>query len=271
MSFLSTLFSRRLSPPPLIVLLTDFGRADQYVGVMKGVIASINPHAKVIDLSHEVGAQAIRQGAYLLWAAYRFFPEGTTFVAVVDPGVGSDRRILAVRTARSVFLAPDNGLLDFILHDQPATECSEVRLHGSPFVLREISTTFHGRDIFAPVAAYLSAGVSLAEVGIPVTPPVPANPFVESKGSKGAAVVHIDRFGNIVTNVALRGAHGLIRALSVKNIVVQKWIRTYQEAPARQPCLIEGSSGLVEVVIKNGSAAGRLGVSLTTPLKVHWK
>lgn len=271
MSFLTTLFSSRSSPPRQIVLLTDFGRKDHYVGAIKGVIASINPHARVIDLSHDVSPRAIRQGAYLLWSSYLFFPEYTIFVAVVDPGVGTKRRILAVNTRHGIFVAPDNGLLDFVLYDESVTESVGVKVSGSPFVLENVSPTFHGRDVFAPVAGHLSAGVALNEVGTPVELPRPMNPFVDQKGAKGGQVVHIDHFGNIITNVKIRDARALVKALSVRNIVVKEWVETYDEAPSRQPCLLVGSSGLVEIVVRNGDAARKLRVPVEAPVKVFWK
>jgi len=141
-------------PPPIITLLTDFGAADVFVGSMKGVILGINPHAQIIDLTHDIPAHDIRAGAYLLHSASRHFPPGTIHVAVVDPGVGSERRPLLVTTRSYHFLAPDNGLLSYILASEPKAEIRE--LTAKQYFLGTVGSTFHGRDLFAPAAAWLS-------------------------------------------------------------------------------------------------------------------
>ncbi|MBI2619948.1 MAG: SAM-dependent chlorinase/fluorinase [Ignavibacteriales bacterium] len=271
MSFLTRFLPRRRQWPPPIALLTDFGLSDQYVGTMKGVIAAINPRTRVIDLSHTVAPQRTRQGAYLLWASYRFFPEGTIFCAVVDPGVGSRRRILAVKTRRAVFLAPDNGILDFVLGDERVHSCVEVQVDKSRYVLTDLSATFHGRDVFAPVAAYLSGGVELGQVGTAILPPSPRNLFVKQKGSRESVVLHIDTFGNVISNIRMTNARASVQSLSVKKSVVAMWVENYRDAPAKRPCLIQGSSGLVEIVVKNASAAKLLKVAVDAELKIRWK
>lgn len=265
-----------LDKPPVVALLTDFGVLDPYVGVMKGVILSINPHVHIVDITHGVLAQNVRQGGYLLWSAYRYFPPHTVFVAVVDPGVGSTRRILGVRTQRGTFLAPDNMLLDFILAEESVLEAVEVDQQRNPFVLSNISATFHGRDIFAPVAAHLSKGRRLKEMGRPLAIHRPASPFVDvGKDKKSAGtVLHIDRFGNIVTN--LRAGSYEEASTSVQEVVinrkpVRRWTRTYAEAPEGKPCCILGSSGVVEIVVKNDSAARMLNAAIGRTLTVRWR
>jgi len=269
-------FSRLFGKPPVIALLTDFGLLDPYVGVMKAVITSINPHALVVDITHAVEPQNVRHGGYLLWSAYRYFPHDTVFVAVVDPGVGSARRILGVRTPRGVFLAPDNMLLDFVLAEEPIMESVEVFQKGNPFTLAKVSSTFHGRDIFAPVAAHLSNGRKLTQVGRPVAIHRPDSPFVHVGKDQVSAgtVLHIDRFGNIVTNLRAESyeeASNAVRGLTIGGRRVYRWSETYAEAPEGTPCCILGSSGLVEISIRNDSAAKRLKAKLGNALTIRWR
>ncbi len=146
---------------PLIVLLTDFGNKDNFVGVMKGVISGINPVAHLIDLTHEIEPQSVQQAAFVLWASRKFFPEDSIFVNVVDPGVGSDRKIICGRVDNQIFIAPDNGLLDYVVAEANELEFYEVS--NKRFFLSDVSSTFHGRDIFAPVSANISRGIRLNE------------------------------------------------------------------------------------------------------------
>jgi len=181
-----------------IALLTDFGHGDPYLGIMRGVILSINPQAQVVDLCHEVLPQNVFQAAFLLRAAYPYFPTGTIFVAVVDPGVGSARRILCLDTQCHLFLAPDNGLLSLIAAPGRWRHVTSRR-----YFLNPVSHTFHGRDIFAPVAAHLSLGLDPGELGPVVADPVqlPAHIPQRFGDELRARVVHIDHFGNLITNV----------------------------------------------------------------------
>ena len=260
----------------VVALLTDFGLHDQYVASMKGVILSINPAAQVVDITHEVQPQRVREAGYLLWSAYKFFPEGTIFVVIVDPGVGGERRIIGVKTKRFVFLAPDNGLLDFILNDEKVivgVEVSEKNM--KEYVLREKSWTFHGRDIFAPLAGHLSRGLSLKRVGVSMTPQVVAPPFILSQtNAVNPCILHIDHFGNIITNLALKsfeqGTEEL-KSISIGRNIISRWTRFYNEAPENTPCLVVGSSGLVEISVKNKSAMHFLNATLDTPVKVYWR
>jgi S-adenosylmethionine hydrolase len=267
---------RLFSIPPVIALLTDFGLLDPYVGVMKGVIASINPKTIILDITHAVNAQNVRQAGFLLWSAYHSFPPRTVFVAVVDPGVGSARRILGVQTPRGTFLAPDNMLLDFVLAEETVLEAVEVAQRENPFALPTVSSTFHGRDIFAPVAAHLASGRELSEMGKRIAVHRPMSPFVAvgTEKSPSATVLHIDRFGNVITNLRAESpidASRIISEVRLGKSRVTRWIQSYTEAPDRIPCLILGSSGLVEIVINAGSAASRLNVVIGQALKVRWK
>jgi S-adenosyl-L-methionine hydrolase (adenosine-forming) len=260
----------------VIALITDFGLQDQYVSVMKGVILSINPAVQIIDITHEVSPQRIRQAGYLLWSAYKFFPKGTIFVGVVDPGVGSDRRLLGVKTKQYTFLAPDNGLLDFILNEEKLVEEIEFsEKSAKKYLPNNISSTFHGRDIFAYIGAHISKGVSLKDIGNSTDQNASAAPFVYSRtDSMHICILHIDRFGNIITNLYAKDFENIskeVQAISVGRNLVSRWIRFYREAPENTPCLLVGSSGLVEISVPNNNAAHLLAASLDVPLKVYWR
>jgi len=258
----------------VIVLLTDFGTSDHFIGAVKGVIFSINPSATIVDISHEVQPRQIRQAGYLLWAAYKYFPAGTVFLAVVDPGVGTRRRILAVRTAKYTFLAPDNKLLDFVLSEEKVIESIEVKTQNSPYILSPISQTFHARDIFAPVAAYVANGVALKEIGKRITLHPAKQQLVESKNKKTAEVLHIDQFGNVITNI--RMLKNSVPSAKLKSLLMNKkrlssWVKSYTEASQQTPSLIAGSSGLVEIIVKNGSAERLLRAHVGDTMTIRWK
>ncbi len=263
------------SKSPVIALLTDFGHVDHCVAALKGVILSINPSATIVDISHDVQPQDIRQAGYLLWAAHKFFPNDTVFVSVVDPGVGGRRRILGVRTNRATYLAPDNMLLDFIVAEEKVLEAVEVSQADNPYTLQQVSSTFHGRDIFAPIAAHLSRGVPLKNIGRPIALHPAMSPFIhlENEKPKRAEILHIDRFGNIITN--MRGERfemvsQLIAGVVVGTKRVNTWARTYQEASPRKPALNLGSSGLVEIILRNDNAARFLRAAIGDSLRVLW-
>lgn len=245
----------------IVTLLTDFGLRDHYVGVMKGVILARAPHVRLVDLCHEIAPQDIHSAALLLAASYRFFPPTTVHVAVVDPGVGSARRPLAVETAAGRFVGPDNGVLGYVLDEQPAARCVELRERR--FWLSEVSQTFHGRDIFAPVAAALAVGVPLDALGPPVADPVRlAMPTVElqADGSRRGAVVYVDRFGNLVTNLrpADLGAGPVVIEIGGQTI---HGLSPHYAAAAPLIALI-GSMGRLEIAVPRGSAAATLGLGI---------
>ena len=259
---------------PTIALLSDFGERDTYVGTMRAVIASISPQARVIDITHQVRPQSTQEGAYALWSAYRYFPRATIFAAVVDPGVGTDRDILILESDDFMFVAPDNGILDLV-----ATEITQRSVHalrvGEPggkwrrYARPELSRTFHGRDIFAPVAAHLSLGVTPGQIGDARRPVAPSTGFCDvTKGTDPPRILHIDRFGNVITNVRVPNETALILGLKVGRHRVTGWIQAYQDGPLRKPRLIAGSSGLVEIVVRNGNAATLLGTDITTSISL---
>lgn len=264
----------------VVALLTDFGLIDHYVGVMKGVILSRAPHVTIVDISHQVSPQNVHEAAFLLWSAYRFFPEGTIFVAVVDPGVGSERNILCVKAHGYFFLSPDNGLLKYVLAELKKPQIFSVT--NKNLYLPEVSSTFHGRDIFAPAAAHLANGLSLSKLGETVKPETRPENFLtldlqKQKQVKGA-IIYIDRFGNLVTNIRLeklsrvnelRQCRMQISNTSTRNRpkkTVHYFSPTYTAAPTQTPFMIVGSSGLLEISIKNRGAAKALGARVGTPV-----
>jgi S-adenosyl-L-methionine hydrolase (adenosine-forming) len=262
--------------PQIIALLTDFGLQDQYVASMKGVMLSINSAVNIIDITHEIQPYKIHQAAYVLWSVYNYFPKGTIFVNVVDPGVGSGRRIIVMKTKKYTFIAPDNGLLDFVLYQEKVSTAVEVTQASiKKTSLGDVSTTFHGRDLIAPLAAYISDKVPIKHFGTPYTLPDIFSPFVSSRTDVATlCVLHIDSYGNIITNLRsfeLEKSMKEIQAVSIGSNMVSKWIRFYDEAPENTPCLIVGSSGLVEISAKKNSAARFLRATLDSKMKVYWR
>lgn len=243
----------------IVVFLTDFGLRDHYVGVMKGVVLSLSPEVVPVDLSHEVAPQDVAEGAYLLGAAYQYFPEGTIFVAVVDPGVGTERRGLCVVAEGRFFVGPDNGL--FTLVYDRAREFSAYELQDESYFLPETSTTFHGRDVFAPVAAHLARGVAPSEFGPLVVDPVRLPwPRVQigPKEIRGT-VIHVDRFGNLITNITVEDLQGKpVKAVHFAGHCLP-FKRTYAEVEPGEPLALIGSDGLLELAVSMGSAAAVFG------------
>lgn len=245
-----------------ITLLTDFGIKDVYVGVMRGVILRINPKAIVVDLSHDVPPQDVRSAAFVLSSAYSYFHEHTIHVVVVDPGVGSERRAVAVRTPHGTFVAPDNGVLSYVLACEPVLEM--VHLTNSEYWLSPLSDTFHGRDVFAPVAAHISLGVSLSEFGSACRDPelfeIP-KPRLRSDGAIVGQVLYIDGFGNLITNIP--GQHlprGRALTVRIAGQNVAGPLKTYAEVRDGQLLALVDSSGHLEIAVRNGNAAATLRV-----------
>ena len=232
----------------VITLLTDFGTADYFVGAVKGAILSVNPSVTIVDLTHEIPPQDVGEGAFTLLAAYRTFPAGTIHVAVVDPGVGSTRRPIIVSANEQFFVGPDNGLFSYI-YDREASH-RIVHVTADLYFRREISTTFHGRDIFAPVAAALSKGIAIEEFGVEIDDAVRL-PSLETP----PRIIHIDHFGNCVTNIA-RDVKGLV----VNGRTISEFRRFYGAGDDESPFAIWGSAGFLEIAVNGGSAARVLGV-----------
>jgi len=245
--------------PPIITLLTDFGTADHYVGAMKGVLLGFCPGAQLVDISHDVAPYAVTEGAFTLSQAWRCFPAGTVHMVVVDPGVGSARRPIAVEAAGHRFVAPDNGVLTMLYDAVPAHEVREItafRLFRQP-----VSRTFHGRDVFSPVAAHLAGGTAFAEVGGTITDYVRlgfAKPARIGDKTWSGTILKVDRFGNLVTNLASASWQHLNEQkfeLRIGWHVVTRAAQTYAEMRAGELFVIAGSSGLLEISANQASAA----------------
>lgn len=256
----------------IITLTTDFGTQDWFVGTMKGVILGIAPKVRLVDITHEIPAGDLRAGAFALAAACRFFPAGTIHVAVVDPGVGSERAAIAVRTTRAIFVGPDNGVLSWALRD--GTIKAIRRLENRKFFLPAVSNTFHGRDIFAPVAAHLGRGANFSSLG-PVVNNYVRLPWPEIRRCGNLVegeVVYIDRFGNAITNLPA----GSFPARAAATPIVchgPKPIGTvaacYQAVASGQAVAVWGSSGYLEIAVNGGSAARKLGLKIGNPITVE--
>jgi S-adenosylmethionine hydrolase len=246
---------------PIITLLTDFGLQDYFVGAMKGVVLSINSSAIIVDITHDIPPQDVRAGAFNLLAVYRDFPAGTIHVAVVDPGVGSARKGIVIDCAGQLFVGPDNGLFSWICAREKSFRA--VELSNEKFFRNPVSRTFHGRDIFAPVAAALSSGVAIAEFGQVIDDLVRLEGLVSATtddGSIEATIIHIDRFGNCITNLT-REHFGSGARLVVNDREVSAFRAFFADGEANRDDLFcfFGSAGFLEIAIQNSSAAKILG------------
>ena len=265
----------------LVTLLTDFGLEDEYVGVMKGVILSVDPHARMVDLCHAIPPGDIRKAAWMLGISWPFFPQGTVHVAVVDPGVGSSRKLLCLAHRGQFFLAPDNGLLHFIL-----CRIKKPRLYSITnrrYALKKISHTFHGRDILAPAAGHLSKGLNPARLGFPVRSYETLQeclPVKTKGGTLKGVVIHLDRFGNAVTNFSVQeirrlGKRGKLE-LGVKGpgphssgCRIRGLATSYSAVSKGKPLLVIGSRGLLEIALNRGSAAKSLRIREGDPVRLR--
>lgn len=258
---------------PVIALLSDFGTRDHYAGTMKGVILGICPDATLVDVTHDITPHDVLEGSLQLAATCKYFPSGTIFLAVVDPGVGSARRGIAVETADYKFVAPDNGVLTVPLREMPPKRIVELseRRYARPTVTR----TFEGRDRFAPAAAWIAKGTQLAALGRTVPDyhrldvPVAA---ATGEGISGV-VVHVDRFGNLVTNIDRKtfeafGRQGPVRILA-GGTAVERLVSTYAEIGAGEICALFGSSDHLEFAANAASAAGQLGLGRMASVEIQ--
>jgi S-adenosyl-L-methionine hydrolase (adenosine-forming) len=260
----------------IITLLTDFGTEDYFVGAMKGVILTRSPEAVIVDITHAIPPQDVQAGAFMLSAVYSNFPTGSIHVAVVDPGVGSDRRPIMVETGDYMFVGPDNGLFSIVLDREPAAQVRH--LINANYFLQNRSSTFHGRDIFAPVAAALAEGAPPGDLGPIILDPVRSG-FIESKimadGTIAGTIIHIDHFGNCVTNIAWGNLRPLQKTrsfcLRVKEDEVRRLLRSYSEAAAEPgaPFLIVGSAGFLEISVCCSSAARELNIAVGDSVQVE--
>lgn len=258
----------------MIALFTDFGTQDVYVAQLKGAIVSIAPHAAIFDLNHHVGQFAISQAAYLLAASTRYWPAGSIIVAVVDPGVGTARRPVVLETqAQRFYVGPDNGLFTHVILQEGVRGAYE--LQQKRYFRARISATFHGRDIFAPVAAHLACGVPPSDFG----PPLPtlqqlpvSHPWREDHKIYGE-VIHIDHFGNVITNITKEFlgtflSNGQVECMIANQSYIMPFLRTYGDAAARHLCCLINSNDEFEIALPQGHAASYMQVHVGAPLTV---
>ncbi|MXV78554.1 SAM-dependent chlorinase/fluorinase [Candidatus Poribacteria bacterium] len=260
----------------IITLTTDFGTSDVYVGVMKGVILSINPDVKIIDITHSVSPQDIYEAAFTIRAAYRYFPENTIHVVVVDPGVGSDRQPIVCQTDKAYFVCANNGVLSRVWQDIETDDTNtpkSVVIENPSYILPQVSNTFHGRDIFSPVAAHLSLGVALSQFGTPIQDLVrfPVSTVQTIDNSLTGQIIKIDSFGNLITNISEDMLTSFLLASGSNADSVDFEIRAgdtsltklnsfYAESEPSEPLAIIGSFGLLEIAINLGNAETGLGL-----------
>lgn len=248
---------------PIITLTTDFGTDDWFVGTMKGVIGTISPKSAVVDITHAIASADIRAGAFALAASYQYFRRGTIHVAIVDPGVGSKRRAIAIQTERYFFVGPDNGVLSFALRNE---KIKAVRaLNNKGYFLETLSQTFHGRDVFAPVAAHLARGLAIAKLGPAAAEFVRLDwpqPMLAS-GSSAGEIVYVDKFGNAITNIPVAS----LAKLAGSHFEILKGRKRlcpfgdfYQSVPMGRAVAVPGSSGYLEIAVNGGNASAIFGL-----------
>lgn len=256
----------------VISLLTDFGLKDHYVGSMKGAILQVCPEAAIVDISHLITPGAIAEGAFLLKCAYSHFPAGTVHLAVVDPGVGSDRHLIAVKTKDYWFVGPDNGLLAWAAGLEG--DHSVLRIDPKKAAIGSISSVFHGRDILGPAAARIASGLPVdsfteplgALVHLPETSPVRVNGYLMG------CIVHVDHFGNCITNIQQKDLIGVaFGTVEVAGYRIDCYVTCYDEAAGDRPVVLVGSSGHLEIAIRQDSAARALNLSVGTGVRVCLK
>jgi S-adenosylmethionine hydrolase len=273
---------------PVITLTTDFGTGDAYVASMKGVILTINPKAVIVDICHSIEPQNVLQAAFILSTAYRYFPEGAIHLAIVDPGVGSQRKAIVLKTPRAFFLAPDNGVLSYIIDElnaataKPAHDFSTapeqkklgagleaVAITNPDFWRNPVSTTFHGRDIFAPVAAHLSLGTAMHKFGDSLSHVLALHipqPFHDNQGNLTGRILHIDNFGNLVTNIRSNDLPSKRTTVTIGKHQIDGISQSYAEKEGL--AAIIGSSSYLEISLQNGNAAAFLDVKVGDEIRL---
>lgn len=256
----------------IITLLSDFGLRDHFVAAMKGVILGLNPDVMLVDISHLTPPQDIAAGAFTLGQAWSCFPPGTIHLAVVDPGVGTARKALAASAGGHLFVAPDNGLLTCVMdtHDQDG-DFAAFEITAEHYFRKPVSATFHGRDIFAPIAAWLSRGIPIHQLGPALAAPVRLNLPLPKKVKEGVfqgAILAVDQFGNLITNMKGSDVPPTARVLLGGQREIRAFCSSYQEGAPGEPFLITGSTGYLEIAVKDGSAATLLNLRAGSPIGV---
>ena len=257
-----------------VTFLTDFGTRDTYVAQMKGVVIGINPEVHFVDLTHEIPPQQILRGAFVWNDAVSIFPSGTIHVGVVDPGDGSNRRLIAAEIGEHKFVCPDNGLLTVILQHTKVHRA--VSLDNPQWWRKSVSNTFHGRDILSPIAAMLSLGVDLAELGSPLKIPLVAIPLANTRRGQSpimGQVVDVDRFGNLITDIepAQFPADGQSLRFEVGAFRVNGLSNCYSDVEVGEAVALIGSSGRLEISIRNGNAAEEIQAEFGRRVVVRWE
>lgn len=273
----------------VITLTTDFGTSDGYVASMKGVILGINPSAVIVDISHAIEPQFTRQAAFILHTSWRYFPAGSIHVVVVDPGVGGHRKMIILKTPTAYFVAPDNGVLSYVLHELKQShkthnysptdmisqrdlpeDCEAISLTKKEFWKHPVSTTFHGRDIFSPVAAYLSLDLPIASFGEKLESlhsfPIP-EPFRDNTGRLIGHIIHIDRYGNLITNLRSKDIPAGGAAVEILNQRIDKTTPYYSQGSGL--IAVVGGSDYLELSVKDGSAADTLGARIGDTVAIN--
>lgn len=254
-----------MKPSGIITLITDFGLSDPYVAMMKGVILSINPKAVLVDITHHISAGAIHQASAMIHDAFSFFPKGTVHLGVVDPGVGSDRRLITLLAGGHYFVGPDNGLFYPVIEGDPAARI--YHLKEKQFFLPRMTHTFHGRDIMAPVSGHVSLGVPPERMGPAIHDPINLNrPLpLQKAGVLYGQITHVDNFGNCTTNVRkdtlLRFLDASRPTIEVGQLIINQLNLTYSEVDGGQPLALINSSDWLEIAVNMGRASEYLGVN----------
>jgi len=264
-----------MAAPRIVTFTTDFGLQDAFVGIMHGVVLNIEPATRIVDISHSVASYDVLDGAWTIAQAYRFFPPRTAHVIVVDPGVGSQRRPILAETENYVFIAPDNGVLSMIEAREPKFTVRHIT--SERYFLTPVSQTFHGRDIFAPVAGWLSKGIEPADVGPEITDyvrlPLPSVEQIGANSLRGV-VLKVDKFGNLITNIGEQEAPDLFAPstpavnILISGVTITRVCKSYAEGAADEYFAIIGSSGYLEVAANQASAAQKLSAGVGSPVGI---
>lgn len=255
---------------PIITITTDFGDRDGFVAQMKGIILSMNPLVRLVDVTHDIEPFSVTEAALVLKGISRYFPPGTIHVAVVDPGVGGRRRGIVLRTGGAVYVGPDNGIFCLVHREETASEVREIR--NAEYFRTNPHPTFHGRDVFAPVAANLSLGKPFDKVGPAVLDPVPLSiPGVRrTESSVEGEVIHLDSFGNLCSNIESAMIGRPVRTVAVGNVNIRGLSRFFSEVDAGQPLALINSYGYLEISVNSGNAGRALGISKGDKVIVHF-